>query len=55
MGQIFGVNEDGYILKNENGELYEVVDLDVYFKRKYPEYVKIDIEGNKIKYSTVRK
>ena len=51
----FGLNKDGYLLKNNNGELYEVVGFDLYFKRRTAKYVKVVIEDNKIKYSTAPK
>jgi len=51
----FGVNEDGYILKDNNGALYEVVRLDFYFQRRSYKYIKAEVADNKIKYSTVPK
>jgi hypothetical protein len=51
----FGLNKDGYLLKNQDGELYEVVGLDFSFKRRTAKYMKVTIEDNKIKYCTAPK
>lgn len=51
----YGVNENGYIYKDNSGALYEVVRLDFYFKRRSYKYIKAEVNDNKIKYSTVPK
>jgi hypothetical protein len=51
----YGVNKDDYILKNENGELYEAVSLNYYYERMNPQFIKTEIQEDKIKYYTVKK
>ena len=50
----FGATEGGYVLKDNDGNLFEVVKLNLVFKRGSPEYVKVENEGsNKIDFKLV--
>ena len=53
----FGVNDDGYLFKNENGNLFEGVDMNYFGKRGQIIYnirVELKPEENKIRYIPVK-
>ena len=51
-----GTNENGLIITNTEGELYEAASLNYYFKRGPLLYIKVTLEeeNNRIKYATVK-
>jgi hypothetical protein len=46
----FGVNEDGYILKDSNGKLFEAAKLNFLGQRGYLNYIKVELTADTIKY-----
>ena len=47
----FGTNEEGFVLNDCNGKLFESADLDLYEKRSQARYVKVEkIDDNKIRF-----
>jgi len=51
----FGTNENGFVLKDAEGNLFEAVDLDFYEKRHSPDYIKTEVLKDKVKFTTVKK
>ena len=47
----FGVNDDGYVLKDSHGTLFEASGLDFYFKRVPLESIKAEVSDDKIRFS----
>ena len=51
----FGANEDGYVLKDDKGNLFEGADFDFYRNRVPLEYVKAVVENGRVKFTTKAK
>lgn len=54
--ETYGVSKDGYVLKNENGDLYEATRFEMFFRKRIPStyYFKVELTEKYIKYVPVK-
>jgi hypothetical protein len=51
----FGANDDGYVLEDNYGNLFEVVTLDILGRRKQAKYMKVEQIGENVKFIPMSK
>ena len=46
----YGVNEEGFILCGDGDKLYEAVSINLFGRRSEPGYIKVEVEGDKVRF-----